>query len=125
MDIYRCLIQIFVTDLDKSVKWYQEKLGMELIEKSNEWKSATMRLCGVNYDICQPIAKWGSNWLKAKRNIGGLRGIFFYTKNIDITYQELKSKGVKFLKPPFKTPWGEYKAHFVDPDNNEFSLVQK
>jgi len=57
MDIYRCLIQIFVTDLDKSVKWYQEKLGMELIEKFNEWKSATMRLCDVNYDICQPIAK--------------------------------------------------------------------
>ena len=125
MDISRCLIQIFVKDLDKAVKWYKEKLGMKLIEKSDEWKSATLRFCGVDYDICQPIPKWGSNWIKAKRNIGGLRGIFFYTKDINKAYQELKSKGVKFQRPPFKTHWGEYKAHFIDPDGNEFSLCQE
>jgi len=125
MGIHRCLIQIFVSDFDKSVKWYKEILGMEFVSKSDEWKSATFRLAGVNYDICQPNSKWGSNWLKAKRNIGGLRGIFFYTEDINKTFQEFKLKGVKFLKPPFKTPWGEYKAHFIDPDGNEFSLVQQ
>ncbi len=124
MKIYRCLIQIFVKDLDKAVRWYKDILGMELVNKSDKWKSATMRLAGVDYDLCQPIPEWGSNWMKAKGNIGGLKGIFFYTKDINKTYQQLKSKGVKFLKAPFKTPWGEYKAHFVDPDGNEFSLCQ-
>lgn len=125
MKIHRCLIQIFVKDFYKAIKWYKEKLGMKLVVKYNDYKSAVMRLAGVDYDICQPIPKWGSNWIKAKRNIGGLRGIFFYTKNVNKAYQELKSKGVKFLKPPFKTPWGEYKAHFIDPDGNEFSLCQE
>lgn len=97
---------------------------MKLVKKYDEWKSVVMTIGGVDYDICQPIPKWGSNWIKAKRNIGDLRGIFFYTKDINKTYQELKSKGVKFLKPPFKTPWGEYKAHFVDLDGNELSLCQ-
>lgn len=124
MTVTKCLIQIFVTDLDKSIAWYKEKLGMEMVSHSSEWKSATMRIGEVDYDICQPIPKWGSNWLKAKKNIGGLRGIFFYTDDINKTYKEMKTKGVKFLKPPFKTPWGEYKAHFVDLDSNEFSLVQ-
>jgi catechol 2,3-dioxygenase-like lactoylglutathione lyase family enzyme len=125
MDIFECLIQIFVSDLDKSLKWYQDKLCMELVSKSNEWKSATLKLSGVYFDICQPVAKWGLNWIKAKRNIGGLRGIFFYTEDISKTYHKLKLKGVKFLKPPFKTPWGEYKANFIDPDGNEFSLCQR
>lgn len=83
--IIRCLVQIFVKDFEKSVRWYQKKLGMKLISKSEKWKSATL---------------------------------------INKTYQKLQSKGVKFLRPPFKTPWGEYKAHFVDPDGNEFSLCQ-
>jgi len=124
MKINRCLIQIFVNDLDKSIAWYKEKLGMDLISHAKEWESATMRVGGVDYDVCQPIPKWGSNWLKAKRNIGGLRGIFFYTDNINQTYKEMKTKRDKFLKAPFKTPWGEYKAHFVDIDGNEFSLCE-
>lgn len=78
----------------------------------------------VRIQAWQPIPKWGSNWMKAKRNIGGLRGIFFYTEDINKTYADMKTNGVKFLKPPFKTPWGEYKAHFVDPDGNEFSLCE-
>jgi catechol 2,3-dioxygenase-like lactoylglutathione lyase family enzyme len=125
MLITNCLIQIFVSDLDKSIPWYQEKLGMELVSRDDEWKSATMRIGDVDFDICQPFAKWGLNWNKARKNTGGLRGIFFYTDNINKTYEEMKSKGVKFLKPPFKTPWGEDKANFVDLDGNEFSLVEE
>lgn len=125
MEITKCLIQIFVKNLDQAINWYKGKLGMVLISRSDEWKSATMRIAGVDYDICQPIPKWGSNWKKAKQNIGGLKGIFFYTDDIDKTYQRMRTNGVKFLKPPFKTPWGEHKAHFVDPDGNEFSLVME
>lgn len=124
MKITKCLIQIFVTDLDRSIDWYKKNLGMTLVSRSDEWKSATMRIGGVDYDICQPIPKWGSNWIKAKKNISGLQGIFFYTEDINGTYKEMYANGVKFLKPPFKTPWGEYKAHFIDPDKNEFSLCE-
>lgn len=122
--IYRCLIQIFVSDYNRSVDWYRDNLGMELVTRSDKWKSATLRLAGVEYDICQPNRQWGSNWMKAKKQIGGLRGIFFYTKNISETYQMLSAKGVQFIRPPFTTPWGERKAHFIDPDRNEFSLIQ-
>jgi catechol 2,3-dioxygenase-like lactoylglutathione lyase family enzyme len=125
MEVTKCLIQIFVSDLDKAITWYVEKLGMKLVSRSDDWKSATLSIGGVNYDICQPIPKWGSNWLKAKNKIGGLKGIFFYIKDINQSFIEMKSKGVKFLHPPFKTPWGECKAHFVDLDKNEFSLVQE
>lgn len=120
-----CLIQIFVTDLKRAERWYREVLGMKMVRRSEKWKSLSMELSGVTFDICQPIPKWGANWIKAKRLIGGLKGIFFYVDNIDKAHRELKTKSVKFLKLPFKTPWGEYKANFVDPDGNEFSLVQE
>jgi len=120
-----CLIQIFVSDFKKAEDWYQKMLGTQLKNKSDEWKSISMELTGVVFDICQPIPKWGTNWVKVKKLIGGLKGIFFYVDDINSTYKELKTKGVEFLKPPFKTPWGEYKANFIDPDGNEFSLVQK
>lgn len=79
--------------LDKSIRLYREKVGMELVGHSDEWKSATMKIGSVDYDICQPVPKWRSNWMKAKRNIGGLRGIFFYTNNINKTYEEMKTRG--------------------------------
>ena len=36
----------------------------------------------------------------------------------------VKKIGVKFVEELSKIVWGEYKAVFVDPDNNEFNLIE-
>jgi catechol 2,3-dioxygenase-like lactoylglutathione lyase family enzyme len=41
--------------------------------------------------------------------------------NVERTYQELVARGVTFLSPPKKEPWGTF-ATFEDPDGNHFVL---
>jgi catechol 2,3-dioxygenase-like lactoylglutathione lyase family enzyme len=115
-------IQIFVSDIEKAKKWYSEILGMELIEEYPDFKCVLMKLSEFEFDIGVPNPSWGEGWDKIK--IGGRTVIFFETDDIFKTVNELKKKGVKFIEEPYMTPWGEYKAVFIDPDGNEFSLIQ-
>jgi len=48
----------------------------------------------------------------------------FECNDLQATYEELKSKGVAFKKPPTKEFYG-YEALFVDDSGNWFSLGQK
>lgn len=47
----------------------------------------------------------------------------FTCKDLMATYEELKSKGVVFKKPPTKEFYG-YEALFIDDSGNWFSLAQ-
>ena len=49
--------------------------------------------------------------------------ITFFTDNIQSTYKELSSKGVKFLREPIDTGYGIF-TEFNDEDGNIFSLKQ-
>ena len=44
--------------------------------------------------------------------------------NIDQTHQELTARGVEFVAPPTKQPWGSF-AIVKDPDGNTFVLSTK
>jgi catechol 2,3-dioxygenase-like lactoylglutathione lyase family enzyme len=45
----------------------------------------------------------------------------FACDNVAYTYQLLSARGVTFVEPPSKQPWGSF-AKFVDPDGNTFVL---
>jgi catechol 2,3-dioxygenase-like lactoylglutathione lyase family enzyme len=115
-------IQIFVSDLEKAKKWYTEILGMKIVKEYPEFKCVLMKLGKIEFDIGVPNPSWGETWDKVK--IGGRSPIVFETNDIKKVIKELKEKGVKFVEEPSKTPWEEMKAIFVDPDGNEFTLIE-
>jgi predicted enzyme related to lactoylglutathione lyase len=41
--------------------------------------------------------------------------------DVEATYRQLRARGVEFVKPPEKQPWGTF-AIFKDPDGNQFVL---
>jgi catechol 2,3-dioxygenase-like lactoylglutathione lyase family enzyme len=114
--------QIFVSDIKQAQKWYSKALGMKLIESYPKVKCVLVKLGRTEFDIGVPNPTWGRDWKKVK--VGGLSPIFFETDDIFKTCRALKKKGVKLIEEPQKKSWGEYKAIFVDPDGNEFSLIQ-
>lgn len=124
MMIKDILIQIFVSDINKAKKWYIDKLGFKMIEEYPKWKCFYAKIGSVTFDIGEPNSSWGRNWIKAKKKIGGLRGIFFETDDINKEYNKLKKSGVRFTTKPTSMPWSEIKADFIDPDKNEYSLIQ-
>jgi len=44
--------------------------------------------------------------------------------NVERTYQELSDRGVEFVQPPSKQPWGTF-AIFKDVDGNQFVLSSR
>lgn len=45
----------------------------------------------------------------------------FACDNVEKTYEELRARGVEFVAPPKKEPWGTY-AVLKDPDGNQIVL---
>jgi predicted enzyme related to lactoylglutathione lyase len=45
----------------------------------------------------------------------------FACDDVQATYRLLSARGVEFVKPPQKQPWGEF-AIFKDPDGNQFVM---
>ena len=44
--------------------------------------------------------------------------------NVERTYEELSERGVEFVRPPSKQPWGTF-AVFKDVDGNQFVLSSR
>jgi lactoylglutathione lyase len=56
---------------------------------------------------------------------GGPRGLLAATvADVDAAYEELKAKGVTFVRPPTDQPWGLRTAHFADPEGNLWEINQ-
>lgn len=54
---------------------------------------------------------------------GGSRGLLAASvTDVDAAYDELKAKGVTFVRPPTDQPWGLRTAHFVDPEGNLWEI---
>lgn len=45
-------------------------------------------------------------------------------EDVDTAYEELKAKGVTFLRPPTDQRWGLRTAHFADPEGNLWEINQ-
>ena len=56
--------------------------------------------------------------------IGNFTNIIFETDDIATTHEELAGRGVRFAQPPERYGWGWW-AQFVDPDGNEYGLVER
>jgi predicted enzyme related to lactoylglutathione lyase len=56
-----------------------------------------------------------------EERIGGFFNGSFGTDNVEYSYEKLKAKGVEFVSPPTKQPWGTFST-FRDPDGNTFVL---
>jgi catechol 2,3-dioxygenase-like lactoylglutathione lyase family enzyme len=115
-------IQIFVSDIKKSKKWYSDILGMKLVKEYPAINCVLMKLGDIQFYIENPCPKWGIGWDNVK--IGGRTQIIFQTKDIKKTINLMKKKGVKFIEELSKRSWGEDKAVFADPDGNEFNLIE-
>lgn len=97
-------ITIGVSDLKKSVHFYQDILGLD---KLGEWPAfAIFDIAGVTLGL-EPKAKLE---------------ICLLVDDLDKAYQDLKDKGAKFVTTPKDKPWGGQAATFFDPDGNKVTI---
>ena len=115
-------INIVVSDLERSVKFYTELLGFELLNKVNlegEWIDEIVGLKGVVAEVVFIIAPEGEPRIEllsyktpkgeaispnSMANTIGLRHIAFRVDDINAMANRLKDAGVKLLSDPIQVP---------------------
>ena len=55
--------------------------------------------------------------------VGRFVSVSLRVDDMESTFETLVSRGVEFLAPPKRQPWGGVLAHFRDPDGNVLTLL--
>lgn len=114
-------VSIPVNDQDRSLAFYTDKLGFQILtdqpfDGKQRW--IELRVPGSETKVVLFTPPGQEN------RVGSFSNVTFMTDDIDQTYHELKARGVEFPAPPTKQPWGHF-VKFKDPDGNEFILSTK
>lgn len=116
----------FASDLERSVAFYRDSLGLEVEHEAPGYAAfrvdgpvvfallARERVAGLVEDESLPPPQ--------DRHEGE---IVFLTDDVDALYETLVEKSVAFLCPPTDRPWGERTAYFKDPDGYLVEIAAK
>ncbi|HEU4445262.1 MAG TPA: VOC family protein [Nitrososphaeraceae archaeon] len=118
-------VSIYVEDQQDSLKFWTDKIGFKVKANHPMDPNANWIELGPPHSLqakemqpCCSIVIYPKsmmpNWKELKPSI------VFLCDDVEKTYTELKSKGVKFIEEPKKMAWGTY-AKFVDIDGMNFS----
>ena len=115
------ITMITVTDMDRSVGFYRDTLGLKLKFQSPDWSefdfgSNTLALHGGGVPAPPP---------SGKQQLAGRASIGFTVENLDRVFEELKAKGATVVMPPMQREGeGIRLAVFLDPDGLPVSFAQ-
>ena len=109
-----------VTDQDRALAFYIEKLGFRLVtDQPFNAEQRWIELGVLGADTRIVLFRFGDSMKP-----GGQMNITFWTDDVEGTARELKSKGVEFVMEPKRESWGTAAA-FKDLDGNIFLLSSK
>jgi len=134
-------IGISVTNMEKSLKFYQDVLGLKIsrmMDESGNYIDNMLSLKNVRVKTVKLSANHGNTLIellefKSHSSKPKTRSIYeigashvaFTVENLDACYEQMSKNGVKFNAPPQFSPDGYAKVTFCyDPDNTPIELVE-
>lgn len=117
-------VMVTVSDMSRSVEFYQDKLGIKLKFQSEFWtefqtETTTLALHGGG----KPLER--SPDYDPKATYAGVCTMGFNVENLDQVYQELTARGVIFVMPPtIQEQEGIKLAVCIDPDGLSISFAE-
>jgi catechol 2,3-dioxygenase-like lactoylglutathione lyase family enzyme len=111
-------VNIPITDPDRSIAFFTEKLGFTVTTDApfgpgRRWIELSLPGGSTKVTLFTPEGH--------EARIGTFSGIVFEARDIEATYREMVEKGVEFAQPLEQESWGT-SAVFKDPDGNTFVL---
>jgi catechol 2,3-dioxygenase-like lactoylglutathione lyase family enzyme len=114
-------VSIPVTDQERALAFYTEKLGFRILtdqpfNDKQRWIELSIPGAETAVVLFTPEGH--------EDRIGTFSNATFCCDDAQRTYDELKARGVEFEAPPQKQPWGTF-LKFKDPDGNLFVLSSR
>ena len=109
---------VYVTDQNKALEFWTQKLGFELRKNEDmgigfKWIEVAPK--GAETSVVLYPRKIMQDWHERKSSI------VFLCEDIEDFYMQMKSLGIRFKQELNEMPWGKF-AVFLDDDDNEFVL---
>ena len=135
---------ITVSDLKRSIAFYRDTLGLELLmteesERSQDDRSETLgvsqakvklalfKVGDTRIELIEYVASAGRPYDRKNNDVGTMH-IAFHVDDIDAAYESLVEKDVRFTAPPATIPDGPMRGwrwtYFFDPDGVSLELIQ-
>ena len=111
-------VNVGVRDLERSIAFYRDVLGFELIYSEPAFHYAAFEVGGLRFAIAASEIDAFTGRPPGDRHTG----VGLVVDDVDAAHKELVAKGVVFTMPPSKQPWGGYMGIFSDPDGNLYYL---
>jgi catechol 2,3-dioxygenase-like lactoylglutathione lyase family enzyme len=126
------IVSVFVKDVDESKRFYIDVLGFD--EGDDITLGDGYRWCTVIHpsqpELLVSLAVPGPPHspelvaaMKRAQDEGGMHGLGLNVDDCEKTYEDLKAKGVEFIQPPSKRPYGT-EALCRDNSGNWLVLVE-
>ncbi|MCM8766236.1 MAG: VOC family protein [Candidatus Omnitrophica bacterium] len=130
---------IVVKDLEKSLNFYRDILGLKLervIKLEGDYPEKVLGIKGIKLVYAKMRSKNQPKnsspvfelhfWEKPEIEIKpGYNHISLTVKNLNYEYKRLKKLGVRFISPPTKSPYTNTRVCFCyDPDDYLIELVE-
>src|SRR5437899_11744513 len=115
------ITMVVVSDMDRSVRFYRDTLGLKLRFQSPDW---------TEFDVGSATLALHSGGVPAppspgKEQYAGRASIGFNVENVDRIFEDLKSRGVTVLMPPTQRQGeGIRLTVILDPDGLPVSFAQ-
>jgi predicted enzyme related to lactoylglutathione lyase len=121
-------VSVMVSDQDRSLAFYRDKLGFELQMDAPMGQSRWIQLAPSGAQTSLILSKPTPDmppevYERSKAMVGGFANFIFGVDDIQATYQELSARGVEFEDKPAQQPWGWW-ASIKDPDGNVIGVHQ-
>jgi lactoylglutathione lyase len=109
-------VTLIVNDMDQSIKFYQDVMGLEIDSKHNPFPGLTITLLkGEGDAMIELIAN--------SENETGLYSVGIEVEDIQSKVKELKSKGAKITQEPTPITVGTL-AFLKDPNGVNIAIIQ-
>jgi lactoylglutathione lyase len=115
------LTTVYVSDQDKALDFYVNKLGFEVRADDRMGEMRWIQVAPKGAVTTIVLAHGFGGWSEEK--VGQFTGIGLEADDLEATYRELSSRGVEFTEKPSQQPWGR-QSQFVDQDGNGYVLGQ-
>ena len=109
-----------VRDQERALKFWTETMGLRVVTDqqlgNQRWIELAIRSSETRIVLFTPEGH--------EDRVGTFFNGSFACDDVEATHRQLSERGVEFVKPPAKQPWGTF-AIFKDPDGNQFVLSSR